>query len=126
MLCPEIEVDISIGLDITPEFDLPKLGLQLGPYVSFDVTASLSLTLGVPVLYAAVEMGVTVSIVALTLPFEIGLDVENSGLFGDISFDIKVLELTIFLKFKLCLGFGFFKICPLGMCLHYILVSTYS
>ena len=100
MLCPKISVSTEFGLEIEPDIDIPNIGLKLTPQTSFDITASLALTLDIPILNAQVEMGVTVALVVIEFPVDIGINVEDAGVFGDISVDIKVLDLTIFLKFK--------------------------
>eukprot|EP01084_Bolivina_argentea_P188708 324774_1 len=117
MLCPQISVATDFGLQLEPEINIPDIGLKLIPKASFDITAQLSLTLGIPILNAQVVMGVTVALVVIEFPVDIGINVENAGVFGDISVDIKVIDLTIFLKFKLCLGISIFQICPLDLTL---------
>ena len=117
MLCPSLSVDTRFGLDIEPEISDKKIGLELGPYVGFDITAALSVTIGIWIIDAEIELGITITLVLLQFPFEIGLGLQDFGLLGDIKMDIKVLELTIFLKFKICLHFFFFSICPLDITL---------
>eukprot|EP01083_Nonionella_stella_P308262 1086824_1 len=79
--------------------------------LSFDVTASMALTLGIPILNAQIVMGVTVTFIYIEFPFTLGLDISNFGLSGAIGIDIRVLQLSIFLQFKLCAGFSIFQVC---------------
>eukprot|EP01083_Nonionella_stella_P199831 732442_1 len=111
MLCPAIDVSTKFGLDIDPELSATSIEVDVVPFVSFDITASMSLTLGIPILNAQVVMGVSVSFVVIEFSFSLGIDIENFGIYGDIGIDIKVLQLNIYLQFQVCAGAWIFQAC---------------
>eukprot|EP01084_Bolivina_argentea_P197428 338347_1 len=111
MLCPLIYVETKFGIEFEPQVEIPDIGIGLQPFTSFDITASLALRIGVPILYAQIEMGVQVSLIAVSFPFEMGINIEDFGMYGDIGVDVKVLQLSIFLQFKMCAGAWIFQYC---------------
>ncbi len=108
MLCPEIDVYTDFGLGLEPDIQSKEIGMILTPSVGFDISASLGLAIGIEIINAQIVMGIDVSVIVLSFPFEIGVNLDDFGLFGDIKVDLKVLELTIFLKFKVCLDLFLF------------------
>eukprot|EP01084_Bolivina_argentea_P206344 352327_1 len=126
MLCPQISVATDFGIDFEPEVDIPDIGLGITPSVSFDITASLSLTLGIAIINAQVVMGVKISLIAMSFPFDVGLNIENFGLFSSLNFDITVLSLEIFLKFRICFDLLFFTTCPIDVTLWHTTITAWS
>eukprot|EP01084_Bolivina_argentea_P263165 445311_1 len=127
MLCPELSITTTFGLEIDPDIQDGKIGAVLAPDVSFDITASLGLTIGIWIIDCEIVLGVKISVIALSFPFEIGVNyADHFGLFGSISIDIKVLEFTIFLRFKICFHFFFFSTCPINVVLWQFSVTAYE
>eukprot|EP01084_Bolivina_argentea_P226187 382091_1 len=127
MLCPGISFATNVGLGFDSNFNEEEIGVKVSPTVSVDLSATLSITLGVPVLYAQVQMGVSISFVWLQFPVNVGVNLEsqNFGLFGDIGVDFKVLQLSIFLKFQVCGGTWIFKFCAADVTLWSLSHSEY-
>eukprot|EP01084_Bolivina_argentea_P175806 304367_1 len=98
-LCPGIFVGATIGLGTEPKFEEEYISLYVNPSASLDIVASLALRIGPPVFYAQIEMGIAVSIIILQLPTNVNLNLKTFGLYGDVNFDFKLLELSIYLKF---------------------------
>eukprot|EP01083_Nonionella_stella_P094600 265479_1 len=111
MLCPEIIIASRFGIDIEPDIGLDKLGMELAPLVGFDIEASMSLTIGIVILNAEITMGVRVYVILLEFPFDLGMHFDPFGVYGSVGIDFKVLDLNVFLEFKLCAGIWIFKVC---------------
>eukprot|EP01084_Bolivina_argentea_P226188 382095_1 len=125
-ICPEIDFATTIGLGLDSKISETEIGAKLSPTVSVDITASLSVRVGVPVFYAQVQMGVSVSFVWLQLPVDFGLNLNDGGFFGDIDIHFKVLKLSIFLKFQVCGGSWIFTWCLADVTLWSKSISAYE
>ena len=66
------------------------------------------------------------SFVTVAFPINVGLAMDSFGFFGDVGVDIKVLELTIFLKFRICIDLLFFSSCPVSITLWRFSITAYE
>ena len=126
MFCPSIDAGINIGVDLDPQFEDSAVGLTIKPGISMDITFAVSLRIGIPILYAQLSFGVTVSVVIIDFPLNFMLDIQKFGLYGDFGMDFKVLQLRIFLEFQICGGFSIFTFCLVDVTLWSFEITAYQ